>query len=203
MQRISPQIKHWQHGFTLVEVAIIAPVLILTIGAIVTIIVGLTSSSMQTTARAELQNDVLAALDRMEEDVRISTSISGVGSQLKLDGLATNKNPTDSTRLLIDKNTCLPATTGVLRANALQYTTTYSVASGMLNRTTTLGGCAGNTANVWQNLGNELLLEANTVTLTTTMDGTAAVQITLSAERTVAGETIRYTGKMYTRSLNN
>jgi type II secretory pathway pseudopilin PulG len=61
-----------KRGFTLVEMMVIAPMLILIIGTIIVSIVALTGESITEGARSQLINDVQDALDRMENDVRSS-----------------------------------------------------------------------------------------------------------------------------------
>jgi type II secretory pathway pseudopilin PulG len=61
-------------GFTLVEMMIIAPMLIIMIGTIVVSIVTLTGESLAEGSRSQLINDVQDALDRIEGDVRSSGS---------------------------------------------------------------------------------------------------------------------------------
>ena len=57
-------------GFTLIEVLVVAPMVILMLGTIIAMLVNLSSSAMRASAQASLQNDVLAALDE-EESSRI------------------------------------------------------------------------------------------------------------------------------------
>ena len=67
-------------GFTLIEILAIAPVIILVLAGIIGLIINLTGSSMVTSAKSQLQSDVLTALDRIEADVRISTTLEGTTS---------------------------------------------------------------------------------------------------------------------------
>ena len=59
-------------GFTLVEMMIVAPMLILIIGTIIVSIVTLTGESLAEGGRAQLINDVQDSLDRIEVDVQSS-----------------------------------------------------------------------------------------------------------------------------------
>jgi len=61
-----------KHGFTLVELMIVAPMLIIIIGTIVVSIVTLTGQSLVEAGRAQLINDVQDSLDRIEADVLVS-----------------------------------------------------------------------------------------------------------------------------------
>lgn len=56
-------------GFTLVEIIVVAPVLILIIGTIIASIVTLTGESLTEGGRSQLMGDVQDALDRIEDDV--------------------------------------------------------------------------------------------------------------------------------------
>lgn len=58
-------------GFTLVELLVIAPLVILLIGALVGVIVHLSGSALRSQARVQLQLDVLSALDQIEQDVKL------------------------------------------------------------------------------------------------------------------------------------
>lgn len=114
-----------QHGFTLVEMMVIAPLLILMIGAVVVSIVGLTGDSLAEGGKAQLINDVQGALDRIEADTRASgaylstnnfvptypqgvdglsqkfVSVSGGQDSLILNTFVTTTNPMNSTRSLV------------------------------------------------------------------------------------------------------
>lgn len=61
-----------KNGFTLVEMMVVAPMLIIIIGTIVVSIVTLTGQSIVEGGRAQLINDVQDSLDRIESDVLIS-----------------------------------------------------------------------------------------------------------------------------------
>ena len=80
----------YQRGFTLVEMLVISPLVIIILAGIVGIVISLTTESMRTTARSQLQNEVQAVLDRMEEDVRTSLVINPDSSF----ALSTNNSPT-------------------------------------------------------------------------------------------------------------
>lgn len=62
-------------GFTLVEILIIAPFAILLIGALIAMATQATTFSLCSYAKTRIQNDVLTALDLMEQDARISLNI--------------------------------------------------------------------------------------------------------------------------------
>jgi competence protein ComGC len=113
-------------GFTLVEMMIIAPMLILIIGSIVVSIITLTGESIAEGGRSQLINDVHDALDRVESDARTSgsylatnnfylrapqgandttqkfLSVSGTGDDtLILNAFFTTMNPANPNRSLI------------------------------------------------------------------------------------------------------
>ena len=110
-------------GFTLVEILIIAPFAILLIGALIAMATQATTSSLRSYAKTRIQNDVLTALDLMEQDARISLNIrlDSTTDQLDMTALATNTNPLDSGRILVDKTTCAPMTTNADIASATTY----------------------------------------------------------------------------------
>lgn len=73
MSSMKSSLLHYKHsGFTLVEMMIVAPMLILIIGAIIVSIVTLTGESLAEGGRAQLINDVQDSLDRIENDVQSS-----------------------------------------------------------------------------------------------------------------------------------
>jgi hypothetical protein len=110
-------------GFTLVEVLIIAPVVILVISGFVALIVVLVGDVLAVRDRNNMSYEIRDSLDRIEQDVRISTQFLVTSSTLQspqgsnnnftgtaafsnsnsliLGTLTTDKNPVDSTRQLI------------------------------------------------------------------------------------------------------
>ena len=208
-------------GFTLVEILIIAPFAILLIGALIAMATQATTSSLRSYAKTRIQNDVLTALDLMEQDARISLNIRlDSTDQLDMTALATNTNPLDSGRILVDKTTCAPMTTNTDIASATTYALSYYYdnASKSLIRVGDFTGkwCGGSQAaqgnSIWQRHNTpERLIENADITLVVSdyvqvdeADRTAlSAKVTLTASRVVAGETVRYTGEMYVSSLNN
>lgn len=65
--------KSAQAGFTLVEMAIIAPIVILAIGSFIAVIVSLTGEVLSSRGSNVLAYDVQDALNRIEEDVKLSS----------------------------------------------------------------------------------------------------------------------------------
>jgi Tfp pilus assembly protein PilE len=110
-------------GFTLIEMLIIAPVVILAIGGFITTLVFMTGDALASRANNTMAFEVQEALNQIEQDVRLSgaflaqnnfapttpqgvnntatrfTSVSVSGQALILNSFATTKNPLDSTRL--------------------------------------------------------------------------------------------------------
>lgn len=199
-------------GFTLIEVAIVSPIVILVVGALIVMAVSLTGSAMRSTSRAHMQNDVLGALDRLEQDVRLSTKVevtvnaANQITRIELRSFATDKNPLNNDRRLI-KADCTSAVAGVAADEALTYKITYSVSADQLQRTVELDkGCSGN-SNVWQKHGQVENLfaipsmpELRREPATDNISG--VVEVKLRAARQVAGETISFTGYLYAKSLN-
>lgn len=119
------QIKHrLPAGFTLVEVLIIAPVVIIAVTGFVMLMVGMVGDVLVTRDQNNLSFETQDSLDRIEQDVRLSTqfltttnslpspqgsdsnftgtaAFSNAGSTLILGGLTTDKNPADSSRQLV------------------------------------------------------------------------------------------------------
>lgn len=113
-------------GFTLVELLIITPMVLLIIASFVVVIVSLTGDALANREQLVQARDTQDALDRIEQDIRLSnrflaenrvvlTSPQGVnndttkfvnvsattGTALILQSLATDKNPIDNTRNLV------------------------------------------------------------------------------------------------------
>ncbi len=117
------------HGFTIVELLIIAPIVILTIGTFITVIVNMTGEVLATRSSNVLAYSIQDALDRIESDVKLSTTFLAVnnvalpvashqgyddntanfanvdngtkGNMLILNTLATTGNPLSSTNGLV------------------------------------------------------------------------------------------------------
>ena len=120
-------------GFTLVEMLVVAPILILLIGTFIFAIIELTGSAVAERLKATTASDIYSALERIESDVKQSggflaknnftltapqgrngatedfLSVSGQPSVLVLNVLATSANPYQSARSLVYKrNTPYP-----------------------------------------------------------------------------------------------
>lgn len=66
--------KTKSRGFTLVEMLVVAPVVILAIGAFLTVIISMTGEVLASRASNSLAYDVQDALNRIEQDVKLSTT---------------------------------------------------------------------------------------------------------------------------------
>ena len=216
MQHTSPRRRQ---GFTLVEVAVIMPMAVLLIGAMIGTILYLTNVSLRTQGKSKQQVEVITSLDRMEQDVRNAMSITMDGGQLKIVALATNKDPLNTDRQLINKGDCSLATSGLTPADALQYTVTYQTQpSGALTsliRTISVDYSASSCstaalANVWQRTSSETFIAGAKsiffdVVLSndgTSFTGNNVAAIQLTSERMLAGQPVSFTGYMYAKSVN-
>lgn len=115
---------HLRAGFTLVEVLIIAPVVIIAISGFIALMVSLVGDVLVTRDQNNLMYETQDALDRIEQDTRLSTqflttsgtqiapqgsdsnftgtaAFSNSGSTLILGSLTTDKTPSDPTRKLV------------------------------------------------------------------------------------------------------
>jgi hypothetical protein len=113
-------------GFTLVEMLVIAPIVILAIGGFIALMVTMVGDVLATRDQNTITYDAQNALNRIEQDTRLSVQFMSAtntlmtpqgsdnnftgnaaftnatpGNSLILSMLATDKNPTDSTRQLI------------------------------------------------------------------------------------------------------
>lgn len=68
------------HGFTLVEVLIVAPIVILVVGIFIAAMTYLTGDALQESARVKLLNDTHAALERIETDTKMSGAFLSVNN---------------------------------------------------------------------------------------------------------------------------
>lgn len=118
-------------GFTLVEMMVIAPIVILLIGAFIAAIVGLTGEVMSSRGSNVVAYDVQDALNRIEEDVKLSTSYLATNS-IKFSAAPTPANPqgygangsyTDFTNAGGANGTALILNTLVTDGNPLSLTT--------------------------------------------------------------------------------
>ena len=126
---------------------------------------------------------------------------------LAMTSLATNKNPMDSSRQLIDSSTCSVATDGIPADLAYTYRTNYSVQNGNYIRQVSLSGACASSANVWQVATTEALIaDANvSVNISYLSVGSSSknvINIKITAAKKIAGRDIEYTGAMHVRSLN-
>jgi len=204
MQRTSCHKK----GFTLIELMVIIPIVILLIGALVGVILHLTNSSLRSQARSQLQLEVLSTLDRIEQDFKLSSEIDdSSNTTLIFHNFATNKNPVDPSRKLIKQLDCSIASGGLAPSQALKYQTTYAISGKSYIRKTQLPDCNWNSS-VWQRDKDgteEVLIDNLTdidVDITYIGDPTNKIKVVLTASRKVAGNTVTYSGVMYVKSMN-
>lgn len=200
MQRMSAD---HSRGFTLVELLVVTPVVLLLVGAVVVSIILTSSSGLRSQARTQLQLDVLSALDMIEQDIKLSVVLkNSTSSQVNLDNLATDKNPMSPDRRLVKKD-CSVADSGLSLDDATTYRTAYWVHSGTLSRNIDLNNGCNDTSIVWQRNGSEILIGNTTsISMEVTRDGDSALGVKLTATRRVSGEEVSYTGFMYVRSIN-
>ncbi len=72
--------KAYSKGFTLIEMMVIAPIVILLIGSFITLIVTLTGEVMSSRGSNVLTYDIQNALNRIESDVKLSTTFLAVNN---------------------------------------------------------------------------------------------------------------------------
>jgi prepilin-type N-terminal cleavage/methylation domain-containing protein len=69
-----------QKGFTLIEMLVVAPIVILTIGAFLTVIISMTGEVLASRASNNLSYNVQDALNRIEQDVKLSNGFLATNS---------------------------------------------------------------------------------------------------------------------------
>jgi len=72
--------KRTSRGFTLIEMVVIAPIVILLIGAFIALIVNLTGEVLSSRGSTSLTYDVQDALNHIEDDVKLSTTFLAVNN---------------------------------------------------------------------------------------------------------------------------
>lgn len=197
-------ISHRDVGFTLVEVLVVAPIVILVLSAIVAIIINIAGASMISTAQLQLQHEVQTVLDEIENDVKLSVE-TGVDTPgvMALKVIATDKNPLNRDRNLIDKTNCRVADSAIESSSALIYSLKYTTHGNALKRQATFSECKNSTTPWRRHLETEVLIrDAHEVMLTAKKLSNAMLGITLRVKRMVAGQEIHYTGTLRVKSIN-
>lgn len=206
MRHTSPVSKNSNTGFTLVEVLVAAPIALLAIATLVVTIVSMTGSTIRHQAHAQLQYDVLAALDRIEEDAEIAADIKGMSSTLiDFDSFATSSHPFNPDRQLYNRNTCGALDTVVDRDEALLYSIRYQITNGKLVREPKLDhGCESTHVMLWMKTGPATLIDTKggSLQMVVSRPTSTSLSVTLTAKRTVSGEEIRYTGSTTVKLQN-
>jgi hypothetical protein len=82
-------VKKYQSGFTFVEIVVIAPIVILAIGAFIAVVVSMTTDVLTSRAANVLTYNVQDALNRIQQDVKLSTTFLAQ-SNVRLDGYVQN-----------------------------------------------------------------------------------------------------------------
>ncbi len=99
---IQPLKRAASRGFTLVEMMIIAPIVILSIGAFITLIINLTGEIMSSRGSNTVTYSIQNALNRIEEDIKLSSgfleenSITFTGSNPQGRGSGASTTPFDA-----------------------------------------------------------------------------------------------------------
>lgn len=79
----NPPSHHKAHGFTIVEVLVIAPLALLVIAGLVTAMVAMISDTLVTNARSVVIYNTQDALGRIEQDARVSINFMGTFSGIR------------------------------------------------------------------------------------------------------------------------
>lgn len=189
-----------KQGFTLVEVVVVLPMVVLLIGAMIASIMNLTASSLRSQERSQVQLDVLSALDRMERDIRASLDINPSStSELRLTVLATDRDPLNPSRSLITASDCSVATSGLIPGDALTYEVVYRKSGSSLVRQVTMSKVC---SSAWQQPVTETLISDSPSTSLSIAYSSKSASITLGISRQAGGRSVSYEGTMFARSLN-
>lgn len=204
--------SHKNSGFTLVEIMVVAPLVILIIGGMITAMIALSTGAMRSSAHSQLQHEVLTALDQIEQDVKLSIDFNTdtiantdtTPNKLSLRSLATDKNPFNADRKLIKASDCTAASGGIFPTDALKYKMQYYVESNNVLRRKAVFDSGCDSSDVpWQRAIDEKLISTNNeIILKITGTEANAKTIQLTVTKTVAGRDISYTGYLYVKSVN-
>lgn len=164
-----------QRGFTLIEMVVIAPIVILTIGAFITAIVNMTGDVLVSRGANVLSFNIQDALSRIEQDVKLSTNFLATNT-ITFDSGANPQGFNDNTANFYNVNNVDsdPATTdgNVLILNTLATTgNPLSVGSGVVYLNGTPNDCSTNATQVNQN--NPMTM--NVVYFIKTVDGSSSL----------------------------
>lgn len=199
-RRSMPYTSSRKQGFTLVEVVVVLPMVVLLIGAMIASILNLTVSSFRSHERSKVQLDVLSTLDRMERDVRASLDINTSStSELRLTVLATDRDPLNPDRSLIAASDCSVATSGLTPSEALTYEVVYRKSGSDLVRQITMSKTC---PSAWQQPVTETLVSNSPGTNLSVAYSSRSASITLGISRQASGRAVSYEGAMFARSLN-
>ncbi len=193
-------------GFTLVEMLVVVPLAILVVGGLVTIIFYTATTALRSQVRAQLQLDVLAALDTIEQDVRLSLNTGETiisPAEIKLTSLATSSSNYNPDRKLIQPN-CHVGAAPVAISDAKKYKTRIYIEDKKLKRQTEYTGCTSG-SHIWQlSSGSAVVIldNAKEVSLDITRIDPGTLKVLLSATRQVVGQDVTYQGEMFVRSIN-
>lgn len=131
-------------GFTLIEILIVAPIVILIIGLFISMIITMTGDVLSTKGKSSMAYNIQDALNRIEQDVKLSgsylaatnliitspqgynndttafhnaTTDTTIGPMLILNSYTTTSNPTTSVRNLVYTNTPYACNSGSASLN--------------------------------------------------------------------------------------
>lgn len=136
------------HGFTLIELLIVAPIIILVIGAFISMIISMTGSVLTTRGANALAYNIQDSLNRIESDVKMS------GGYLAINNIDLSTNPIQG----YDNNTTYNASTSNFH-NATTDTTIGPML--ILNTNTTTDNPVSSTRNIiYKNSPNACNLDA-------------------------------------------
>ena len=211
-----PNMSQRPKGFTLVELLVITPLVILLVGGVVVVTIQATTSALRSFGRTQLQYDVISALDMMERDVKLSVRMANVHDGIELDSLATSTNPLDPERQLVRRSDCEHVDGGLAITEATQYTRAYVIEGQSLVRRVDFSDkwCGGSQSaqgdSVWQRHGvDEVLIKEADVSFLMEYgpdpmaDLANEVTVTLTAKRQVAGQELSFSARRHMRSMNN
>jgi hypothetical protein len=174
-KKILTKNKNRRYGFTVIELLVIAPVVILTIGTFVTVIVGLTGDVLASRGATTAAYNIQDSLNRIDQDVKLSSSFlatnnvtltspqgydnstasfknanTTTGTMLILNAYATTGNPLIAGSGLVYNNTPNSCGSSAMAQNSPQtLNIIYFVKSGTLWRRVVTSSNYLDTTNTW------------------------------------------------------
>jgi Tfp pilus assembly protein PilE len=146
-----------QAGFTLVELLVIAPIVVLAIGAFITVVISMTGEVLTSRASNSLAYNVQDAMNRIEQDIKLSTTFLGENTFTPQNGQGSNNGTAKFTNLSGANGPVLILNMLATSGNPLDTNSTIVYRAGQP------ATCAGNGTDVYTNYSRNTPMTYNVV----------------------------------------